>query len=85
VAVLLPEWLQSADKLYDALGPLADVLRTVLPPAALKYVAKHYLVAYAMFVMLLLVFSPSGIIGFFEKRFAAARKAEPPATEVKVA
>ena len=59
-------------------GPLSDVLRTVLPPAALKYVAKHYLVAYAMFVMLLLVFSPSGIIGFFEKRFTAARKADPP-------
>ena len=88
VAVLLPEWLQSADKLYDALGPLSDVLRTVLPPAALKYVAKHYLVAYAMFVMLLLVFSPSGIIGFFEKRFTAARKTDPPpapTAEVKVA
>ena len=42
---------------------------------ALKYVAKHYLVAYAIFVMLLLVFSPGGIIGFFEKRFAAARAA----------
>jgi branched-chain amino acid transport system permease protein len=86
VAVLLPEWLQSADKLYDALGPLSDVLRTLLPPAALKYVAKHYLVAYAIFVMLLLVFSPSGIIGFFEKRFTA-RKVEPPApaSQVKVA
>jgi hypothetical protein len=64
------------------------VLRTVLPPAALKYVAKHYLVAYAMFVMLLLVFSPSGIIGFFEKRFTATRKTDPPTAptaEVKVA
>jgi hypothetical protein len=41
-----------------------------------------------MFVMLLLVFSPSGIIGFFEKRFTAARKTDPPpapTTEAKVA
>ena len=74
VAVLLPEWLQAADKLYDALGPVADVLSMVLPPSALKYVAKHYLVAYAVFVMVLLVFSPSGIIGFIEKR-VAMRKA----------
>src|SRR5205085_11151849 len=74
IAVLLPEWLQAADKLYDALGPLSDAVRFVLPPDALKYVAKHYLVAYAIFVMVLLVFSPSGIIGFVERRFAAARK-----------
>ncbi len=53
---------------------VADVLSVVLPPSALKYVAKHYLVAYAVFVMVLLVFSPSGIIGFIQKR-AAARKA----------
>src|SRR5438128_7997726 len=63
VAVLLPEWLQSADKMYDAFGPLGDALRAVLPPEALKYVSKHYLVVYALFVMVLLVFSPSGILG----------------------
>jgi len=51
VAVLLPEWLQSADKMYDALGPLGEALRTVLPPEALKYVSKHYLVVYALFVI----------------------------------
>ena len=42
----------------------------------------------SMFVMLLLVFSPSGIIGFFEKRFTATRKTDPPTAptaEVKVA
>ena len=82
VAVLLPEWLQAADKLYDALGPLSDAARVVLPPDALKYVAKHYLVAYAIFVMVLLVFSPGGIIGFFAKRFAVSRKTEPPAAPV---
>jgi hypothetical protein len=38
--------------------------------------------------MLLLIASPSGIIGFFEKRLAAARKSEPPSaptTEAKMA
>jgi branched-chain amino acid transport system permease protein len=82
VAVLLPDWLQAADKLYDALGPLSDAARLVLPPDTLKYVAKHYLVAYAIFVMVLLVFSPSGIIGFFERRFTAVRKTEPPLAPV---
>jgi hypothetical protein len=36
----------------------------------------------------LLVFSPSGIIGFFERRFTAARRTEPPpaaVTKAKVA
>ncbi|TMJ03753.1 MAG: branched-chain amino acid ABC transporter permease [Alphaproteobacteria bacterium] len=88
VAVLLPEWLQSADRLYDALGPLSDVMRFVLPPDALKYVAKHYLVAYAIFVMVLLVFRPSGIIGFFQRRFTRRKPDTPPAapvTQAKVA
>jgi len=60
-------------------------LKTALPPTWLKYVAKHYLVAYAIFVMVLLVFSPGGIIGFFARRFAAAQRAAPQAaaTEVK--
>ena len=80
VAVLLPEWLQGVDNAYWLFGPFADTARGVLPPTALKYVAKHYLVAYAIFVMVLLVFSPGGIIGFFERRFAGARRAAPQAT-----
>jgi len=73
VAVLLPEWLQSADKMYAAFGPLGDALGFVIPPDALKYVAKHYLVAYALFVMVLLVFSPTGILGLIERRFTSRR------------
>jgi len=76
IAVLLPEWLQAADSLYFVFGPLADAMRAILPPDVLKYVAKHYLVAYAIFVMVLLIFSPSGIIGFFDRLFAA-QKSEP--------
>jgi branched-chain amino acid transport system permease protein len=87
VAVLLPEWLQSADKMYDALGPFGEALRAVLPPDALKYVAKHYLVVYALFVMVLLVFSPSGILGLIDRRFTARKPAPQaaPAVEAKAA
>jgi branched-chain amino acid transport system permease protein len=76
IAVLLPEWLQAADNMYFIFGPLADAARTVLPPEVLKYAATHYLVAYALFVMVLLVFSPSGIIGL-ARRLTAPRKPEP--------
>jgi branched-chain amino acid transport system permease protein len=75
IAVLLPEWLQGVDNMYWVFGPAADFMRTILPSAALKYVAKHYLVAYAIFVMVLLVFSPGGILGFIDKRLAARRAA----------
>jgi len=84
VAVLLPEWLQSADKMYDAFGPLGETLRTVLPPEALKYVSKHYLVVYALFVMVLLVFSPSGILGLVDRRFNAQKPAAQPAPAIEV-
>ena len=75
IAVLLPEWLQAADNLYFVFGPFADAAKAALPPTWLKYVAKHYLVAYAIFVMVLLVFSPSGVLGFFDRRLAARRAA----------
>jgi len=87
VAVLLPEWLQGVDNAYWLFGPLADAARAVLPPAVLKSVAKHYLVAYAIFVMLLLVFSPGGIIGFVERHLAPSRRAaaQPAGAEAKAA
>jgi branched-chain amino acid transport system permease protein len=72
IAVLLPEWLQAADALYLALGPLENVARTLLPPEFLKAIAKHYLVAYAVFVMVLMVFFPGGLWRLAE-RFARPR------------
>ena len=79
VAVLLPEWLQAADNMYGVFGPLADAARAVLPPEVPKYVAKHYLIAYAVFVMVLMTFSPGGIIGLVARRFAGAPARKPPA------
>jgi branched-chain amino acid transport system permease protein len=78
IAVLLPEWLQAADNMYFLFGPIADAARTVLPPGAPKYIAQHYLVAYALFVMVLLALSPGGIIGFIASRFSDRRETEPP-------
>ena len=75
IAVLLPEWLQAADTLYAAFGPLADAARAILPPALLAAIAKHYLIAYALFVMVLLAFSPGGIIGLVAGRFSARQQA----------
>ena len=69
-------------------GPFLGAIIAVLLPEWLQAVSKYYLFYYAAFVMLLLIVSPSGIIGFLEKRFMASRKAEPPpapASQVRVA
>src|SRR2546421_178525 len=69
-------------------GPFLGAVVAVLLPEWLQAASKYYLFYYAAFVMVLLVFSPSGIIGFFEKRLTAQLNPEPPpapATEVKVA
>ena len=72
IAVLLPEWLQAADTMYFALGLLEPVARMLVPPEFLKAIAKHYLVAYAVFVMVLMVFFPGGLLRVAE-RFARRR------------
>jgi branched-chain amino acid transport system permease protein len=69
-------------------GPFVGAIVAVLLPEWLQAASKYYLFYYAAFVMLLLIVSPSGIIGFLEKRFTAWRTTEPPPaslTEVKVA
>jgi len=63
-------------------GPFLGAIIAVLLPEWLQAASKYYLFYYAAFVMVLLVVSPSGIIGFFERRFTAARKSAPPATPV---
>ena len=67
-------------------GPFLGAMIAVLLPEWLQAASKYYLFYYAAFVMVLLIVSPSGILGFFERRLAA-RKATPPApaTEAKVA
>jgi branched-chain amino acid transport system permease protein len=51
-------------------GPFLGAVIAVLLPEWLQAASKYYLFIYAAFVMVLLILSPSGIIGFVAKRFA---------------
>ena len=56
------------------LGPALGALIAVLLPEWLRdYTQGYYLIAYALLVMVLLIYSPSGILGWVERRIADAR------------
>lgn len=48
------------------LGPFLGALVAVLLPEWLRFTQGYYLILYAALVMVLLIFSPKGILGFFE-------------------
>jgi branched-chain amino acid transport system permease protein len=48
------------------LGPFVGALIAVLMPEWLRFTQGYYLILYAILVMVLLMFSPRGILGFFE-------------------
>jgi branched-chain amino acid transport system permease protein len=58
-------------------GPFLGALLAVLLPEWLRFAKGYYLILYAVFVMVLLVFSPKGILGFIDAFIAdwRARKA----------
>jgi branched-chain amino acid transport system permease protein len=58
------------------LGPLVGALVAVLLPEWLRFLQDYYLILYALLVMVLLVFCPSGLLGL-ATRIAAARRATP--------
>jgi branched-chain amino acid transport system permease protein len=64
------------------LGPFVGALISVLLPEWLRFTQGYYLMAYAVIVMLLLAFSPTGIVGLAERWLRPARPAakatEPP-------
>ncbi len=56
------------------LGPALGALIAVLLPEWLRdYTKGYYLIAYALLVMVLLIYSPSGILGWVERKIADAR------------
>ncbi|WP_406857910.1 branched-chain amino acid ABC transporter permease [Alsobacter sp. KACC 23698] len=67
IAVLLPEWLQGAPGMIKALMGWQDL------PAAFRRINEFYLIVYALFVMALLVWSPTGLLGVAD-RWIAERK-----------
>jgi branched-chain amino acid transport system permease protein len=63
------------------LGPLVGALVAVLLPEWLRFLQDYYLILYALLVMVLLVFCPSGLLGLAGRIAARRRVAAPgPAT-----
>jgi branched-chain amino acid transport system permease protein len=58
-------------------GPFVGALIAILLPEWLRFTKGYYLILYAVLVMVLLAYSPKGILGFVEARLAdrRARKA----------
>jgi branched-chain amino acid transport system permease protein len=87
IAVLLPEWLQSLPQFLKSLAGLEDL------PTAFKRINEYYLIFYALFVMALLVWSPTGLLGIADRWMAerrtraasAARAAAAPTLEKEAA
>ncbi|MDJ1158066.1 branched-chain amino acid ABC transporter permease [Chelatococcus sp. SYSU_G07232] len=55
------------------LGPFLGALIAVLLPEWLRFMEGWYLIAYAVFVMVLLVISPTGILGILDRHLTARR------------
>ena len=60
-------------------GPFVGALIAVLLPEWMRIAEGYYLIVYAMLVMVLMVFCPTGVLGLFEKAFRP-KKAPPPAS-----
>jgi branched-chain amino acid transport system permease protein len=63
------------------LGPFVGALVSVLLPEWLRFTAGYYLMAYAVIVMLLLAFSPTGIVGLADRWLQAWRAKAAPDSE----
>jgi branched-chain amino acid transport system permease protein len=66
------------------LGPFVGGLVAILAPEWLRFTEGYYLIVYAMLVMVLMAFCPTGLIGLAERATAALarpREARAPGTE----
>jgi branched-chain amino acid transport system permease protein len=61
-------------------GPFLGAVVAVLLPEWLRFAQGYYLMGYAVLVMLLMVFSPSGLLGFADRLLSSTRRAAPAAT-----
>jgi branched-chain amino acid transport system permease protein len=61
-------------------GPFLGALVAVLLPEWLRFAQGYYLMGYAMLVMLLMVFSPSGLLGLADRALTPGRGPEPVAS-----
>jgi branched-chain amino acid transport system permease protein len=61
-------------------GPFLGAVVAVLLPEWTRFAQGYYLMAYAILVMVLMIFSPTGLLGLFD-RFLAARARAPASIE----
>jgi branched-chain amino acid transport system permease protein len=61
-------------------GPFLGAIVAVLLPEWLRFAQGYYLMGYAVLVMLLMVFSPAGLLGLADRVLTPAARAAPPAT-----
>jgi branched-chain amino acid transport system permease protein len=61
-------------------GPFLGAIVAVLLPEWLRFAQGYYLMGYALLVMLLMVFSPSGLLGLADRLLTRTARAAPAAT-----
>jgi branched-chain amino acid transport system permease protein len=69
-------------------GPFLGALVAVLLPEWMRFTEGYYLMGYAVLVIVLMVFCPTGLLGLVDRMFKPSRKtaaAEPPAGAVAAA
>jgi branched-chain amino acid transport system permease protein len=59
-------------------GPFLGAIVAVLLPEWLRFAQGYYLMGYALFVMLLMIFCPTGILGLIDRVFTAKTKSADP-------
>lgn len=65
-------------------GPFVGALISVLLPEWMRITEGYYLIVYAALVMIMMAFSPSGILGLFERAMnAVVRWRQPPASALR--
>ena len=60
-------------------GPFLGAIVAVLLPEWLRFAQGYYLMGYALFVMLLMIFCPTGMLGFIDRLFTPKTKSADPA------
>jgi branched-chain amino acid transport system permease protein len=67
IAVLLPEWLQSVPQILKSFAGIQEL------PSGFKRINELYLILYSLFVMGLLIWSPTGLLGIADRWLAERR------------
>jgi branched-chain amino acid transport system permease protein len=64
-------------------GPFIGAAVAVLLPEWLRFAQSYYLLIYALLVIVMMAFCPTGIVGLVKRLFALRRRSAPPAQEAQ--